>query len=119
MASGATIEVSGTIDDHVAISSPVTITTWPGGPAASPAVLDGTTTGNVVVVDSSDVTLNDVTVENGSTGIFNNDGTLTLSDSTVSGNLGDGVDSGSPLTVMDSTITGNLGDGISAPMARR
>jgi hypothetical protein len=32
-ASGATIEVSGTIDDHVSISSPVTITTWPGGPS--------------------------------------------------------------------------------------
>jgi hypothetical protein len=26
--SGATIEVSGTIDDHLSISSPVTITTW-------------------------------------------------------------------------------------------
>jgi hypothetical protein len=27
-ASGATIEVSGTIDDHLTISSPVTFTTW-------------------------------------------------------------------------------------------
>ena len=52
-ASGATIEVSGTINDHVTISSPVTITTWPGGPAGSPAVLDGTTTGNVVLIDGS------------------------------------------------------------------
>ena len=41
-ASGATIKVSGTIDDHPVISHPVTITTWPGGPAVSPAVLDGT-----------------------------------------------------------------------------
>src|SRR5579862_7711389 len=50
-ASGATIEVSGTINDHLAITSPVTITTWTGGPAGSPAVLDGTATGTVVTVD--------------------------------------------------------------------
>src|ERR1700752_602804 len=37
-ASGATIKVSGTIDDRVSIASPVTITTWPGGPAGSRAV---------------------------------------------------------------------------------
>jgi len=48
--SGATIEVSGTIDDHPVISSPVTITTWPGGPAGSPAVLDGTPSGTVIRV---------------------------------------------------------------------
>ena len=50
-ASGATIKVSGTIDDHLSITSPVTITTWPGGPAGSPAVLDGTASGTVVNVD--------------------------------------------------------------------
>ena len=50
-ASGATIEVSGTIDDHLAIKSPVTITTWPGGPAGRPAALDGTASGPVVTVD--------------------------------------------------------------------
>jgi hypothetical protein len=44
-ASGATIKVSGTIDDHITISHPVTITTWPGGPAVSPGVLDGTASG--------------------------------------------------------------------------
>ena len=31
--------------DHPFISSPVTITTWPGDPAHSPAVLDGTGSG--------------------------------------------------------------------------
>src|SRR5215472_19225885 len=44
-ASGATIKVSGTIHDHVTISHPVTITTWPSGPAGSPGILDGTATG--------------------------------------------------------------------------
>src|ERR1700722_12785678 len=56
-ASGATIKVSGTIDDHPVISHPVTITTWPGGPAVSPAVLDGTASGTVVnIVDTAGVT---------------------------------------------------------------
>ena len=66
-ASGATIEVSGTIDDHVSISQPVTITTWPGGPAVSPAVLDGTASGGVVFNSAAGVTLKDLTVENGGT----------------------------------------------------
>ena len=88
-ASGATIEVSGTIDDHLVISSPVTITTWPGGPAVGPAVLDGTASGTVVTVNSgvTGVTLHDLTIENGAHGIPNS-GTLTLTDSTVSGNSG-------------------------------
>src|SRR5262249_21077872 len=50
-ASGATIKVSGRIDDHITISQPVTITTWPGGPAVSPAVLDGTEAASNAVVD--------------------------------------------------------------------
>jgi hypothetical protein len=111
--SGATIEVSGTIDDHLSISSPVTITTWPGGPAGSPAVLDGTPSGTVVQVSVAGVTLYDLTIENGSLGIYN-DGTLTLTDSTVSGNANaaepyagiwnyyDGT-----MTVIDSTVAKN------------
>jgi len=85
-ASGATIEVSGTIDDHLGISSPVTITTWPGGPAGSPAVLDGTASGAVVFVDPgvAGVTLHDLTIENGTLGITNN-GTVTITDSTGGG----------------------------------
>ncbi len=113
--SGATIEVSGTIDDHATISSPVTITTWPGGPAGSPGVLDGTASGDVVSVGSAvAVTLNDMTVENGNYGVFNDGGTLTLTDSTVFGNKSVGVGSESPLTVIDSTITGNSSYGISS-----
>ena len=121
-AAGATIKVSGTINDHVDISSPVTITTWTGGPAVSPGVLNGTATGDVVVVNSgvTGVTLNDLTIENGSVGIFNY-GTLTLTGSTVTGNAGGNefagirnYDSGT-MTIIDSTVaknSGSLGAGI-------
>jgi hypothetical protein len=117
-ASGATIEVSGTIDDHVSISSPVTITTWPTGPAGSPAVIDGTASGRVVSVDPgvTGVTLNDLTIENGTLGVYNSEGTLRLTDSTVSGNANAaepyaGIWNyiGSTTTIIDSTITKNSG----------
>ncbi len=113
-ASGATIKVSGTIDDHLNITSPVTITTWPGGPARSPAVLDGAGSGTVVSVGTgvTGVTLHDLTIENGGQGIshpgFGPGDTLTLTDSTVSGNsdLG-GIYNGSTMTIIDSTIAKN------------
>jgi hypothetical protein len=120
-ASGATIEVSGTINDHLSITSPVTITTWPDGPADSPAVLDGTASGTVVTVGSgvTGVTLHDLTIENGVVGILNS-GTLMLTDSTVSGN-GNGVNpeagiwnygsSRGTMTIIDSTIAKNSGSG--------
>jgi len=113
-ASGATIKVSGTIHDHLTIASPVTITTWPNGPAVSPGVLDGAASGTVVTVNGgvTGVTLHDLTIENGSVGIFSN-GTLTLTDSTVSGNAGAfawagirNYDSGT-MTIIDSTVTKN------------
>jgi hypothetical protein len=115
-ASHATIEVSGTIDDHPVISHSVTITSWPGGPAVGPAVLDGPGVSNAVVtVDSgvTGVTLHDLTIENGAWGI-SNDGTLTLTDSTVSGNLSySGISNDGTMTVIDSTIAKNTSsDGI-------
>lgn len=119
-ASQATIKVSGTIHDNVTISNPVTITTWPAGPAGSPAVLDGTARGPVVTVGPqvTGVTLNDLTIENGSLGIFNSEGTLTLTDSTVSGNANAGEPyagiwnyTQSTTTIIDSTITKNSGAG--------
>jgi hypothetical protein len=116
-ASGATIEVSGTIDDHVSISSAVTITTWPSGPAGSPGVLDGSASGTVVTVNVAGVTINDLTIEHGALGILNSEGTLTLTDSTVSGNATvaepySGIVNyyDSTTTVIDSTITKNSGD---------
>jgi Bacterial Ig-like domain (group 3) len=119
-ASGATIEVSGTIDDHPVILHPVTITTWTGGPAGSPGVIDGTATGDVVTVDPgvTGVTLHDLTIEKGTLGIFNSEGTLTLTDSTVTGNVNGGEPyagiwnySDSSMTIIDSTITKNSGAG--------
>ncbi|MBO0883163.1 MAG: hypothetical protein J2P17_23080 [Mycobacterium sp.] len=116
-ASGATIRVSGTIDDHPVISHPVTITTWRGGPARSPAVLDGTASGAVVTVTGIGVTLNDLTIQNGSGGfaggIFNEEGTLTVRNSTVTrnagGNSGGGIGNygGGTMTIINSTVTKN------------
>jgi hypothetical protein len=112
-ASGAMIKVSGTIDDHITISNPVTITTWLGGPDGSSAVLDGTANGNVVSVSVgvTGVTLQDLTIENGGQGInhpgFGPGDTLTLTDSTVSGNNGGGIYNGSTMTITDSTIANN------------
>ena len=87
-ASGATIKVSGTINDHMTIAAPATITTWPGGPAGSPGALNGTQTGTVVTITSATggVTINDMTIENGALGILNEESTVTLTDSTVTGN---------------------------------
>jgi hypothetical protein len=119
-ASGATIEVSGTIDDHITITSPVTITTWPGGPAVSPAVLDGTEAASnaVVNVESIGVTLHDLTIQNADPAI-DNSGTLTLTDSTVSGSTGafgipaiKNSGSSATMTVIDSTVANNAADGI-------
>jgi hypothetical protein len=120
-ASGATIKVSGTINDHVNITSPVTITTWRGGPARSPGALNGTASGTVVNVGPTvgGVTLHDLTIENGALGILDQDtqSPVTLSDSTVSGNATaaepyagiwnyDGT-----ITVIDSTVTKNSSSG--------
>jgi Big-like domain-containing protein len=116
-ASGATIQVSGTINDHLNITSPVTITTWPGGPAGSPGVLDGTTSGTVVTIAPgvAGVTLQDLTIQRGALGIFNQ-GTLTLTASTVSGNAttaegyaGIWNYSDGTMTIVDSTIAKNSG----------
>lgn len=119
-ASGATIEVSGTIDDHVTITSPVTITTWPGGPAVSPAVLDGTQAASkaVVNVESTGVTLHDLTIQNADPAI-DNSGSLTLTDSTVFGTTGafgipaiESSGASATMTVIDSTVTDNADGGI-------
>jgi Big-like domain-containing protein/parallel beta helix pectate lyase-like protein len=116
-ASGATIKVSGTIKDKPVISSPVTITTWPNGPAVSPAVLDGTASGAVVTVNGvAGVTLNDLTIEHGSLGVYNIEGTVTLTDSTVSGNATSAEPyagilnyGGGTMTIIDSTVAKNSG----------
>jgi hypothetical protein len=120
-ASGATIRVSGAINDHLQISAPVTITNWRGGPAHAAGLLNGTKTPNQAVitvnVGVTGVTVHDLTIRNGVLGIYN-DGTMKLTGSTVSGNH----TAGEPyagiwnyyngtITVVDSTVTSNSGDG--------
>ena len=115
-ASGATIKVSGTINDHLTITSPVTVTTWPGGPAVSPGVLNGTASGTVVTVKTAGVTLHDLTIENGALGIFNEGSGLTVTDSTLSGNgtaaepFAGIYNYGGTMTIIDSTVAKNSGN---------
>jgi len=119
-ASGATIKVSGTIHDHVTISHPVTITTWPSGPAGSPGVLDGTASGAVVTVNPGvvGVSLRDLTIVHGTLGIYNVEGTVAITDSTVTGNANAGEPyagimnyGGGTMTITDSTVTKNSSSG--------
>jgi hypothetical protein len=122
-ASKATINVSGIIKDNVTISTSVTIT-GADAPTGSPAVLDGTASGGVVYDPGFAVTLDDLSIENGSGntlgGLDNVGGTVTLNDSTVSGNssnyYGAGIDNGAnggggTMTIVDSTISGNTFSG--------
>jgi hypothetical protein len=113
-----TIEVSGTIDDHVAATAPVTIT-GADAPVGSPAILNGTDTGTDLTVSEAAVKIDDLTIEGGSGGdgggISNPDGSLTIAGSTISGNsssnAGAGIFSEGPLTITDSTISGNSAGG--------
>ncbi len=113
-----TIEVSGTIDDHVAVTAPVTIT-GADAPVGSPAILNGTDTGTDLTISETAVTIDDLTIENGSDGdgggISNPDGSLTITGSTISGNsasnAGGGILNEGPLTITDSTISGNSAGG--------
>ena len=115
-ASGDTIDVAGTIDDHVTVPSgfgTLTITQWPGQAAAE---VDGAATGTPFTINSGDtVTLDQLTVENGSIvapgGGIVNGGTLTVTDSTISNNTastyGGGIYNYGGITVTDSTISNN------------
>ena len=117
-AAGAVIAVSGTVNNCFTISSPVTITTWPGGPAGSPGALNGATCGTVVTnaVRSAGVMVKDVTIEGaccGGYGIYNEQfATMTLADSTVSGNQTGVFNNAGTMTITDSTITGSSSAGL-------
>ncbi len=129
-ATGDTIEVAGTIDDNVNdVPTDITLTiSGDEAPSDSPAVLNGGGAGTVVTVPSrSNVTLDYLTIQNGSNagsgGGIENNGTLTLNNSTVTGNSstganGGGIDNTGTLTVSYSTISGNTanqnGGGISS-----
>jgi hypothetical protein len=133
----ATIEISGTINDHVTINTPVTIS-GADAPAGAPALLNGMSngTGSVVSVRTgARVTLENLGITGGQSiwratgqcgcggGIFNQ-GRLVLSDVNVSGNLasftgsggpgiqGGGIDNqGGSLAMTNSSVTNNTASG--------
>jgi hypothetical protein len=106
-----TISVAaGTYQEHVAIGRDVTIS----GAGASSTTIDGTHSGTVFTITSGTVTLQYLTIANGSGdtsgGIYNSGGSVTVSNSTVSGNsasFGGGIRNHAILTVSNSTISGN------------
>ena len=114
--SGDTIEVAGTIADHVDVGTSLTISQWAGQAAA---VVDGSNSGTPFTIESgATVSLEQLTVENGegyAGGGIHNEGTLTVTDSTITHNTADLVGGGggggilnrSTLTVTDSTISYN------------
>jgi len=121
--SGSTIEVSGTVVDHVTIPTGMTPITITGAQASAsaPAILDGAGSGTVVSeVQSQALTLDNLSAENGNIGIdvsYNGIGTpttVTLNNVTVSGNSdvdgGGGIENFGTLTVNNSTISGNHSD---------
>ena len=116
-ATSISVEVSGTIDDHVTVGGAVPVTiTGASAPKSSPAALDGTQTGRVVYDGEGTLSLDDLTVENGDTagpggGIDSYFGALTVANSTISGNTGAGgggiATYGGTFTMTNSTVSGN------------
>jgi hypothetical protein len=114
---GATIEVAGTIDDAVTVSTTLSIEQWPG---QAPAVVDATGRGTsvITVATTGDLTIDGLTITGGaSSSIFNggginSEGILTITHSTIADNTTPGsgggiVEDNNVLTITDSTITGN------------
>ncbi len=117
---GDTIDVSGTISDDVTVSLSVTIT-GAGAPSGSPAVVEGDGEGSVLAIDAGNVSLDDLTIRDGSPGTTDQFGAgiwseafgTTVTGSTISGNGGPGIENDGPLlTLTDSTVTDNGGAGV-------
>ena len=130
-ATGDTIEVVGTVEDNVnnfpsdiSLSRSRATKLRPTRQLSSMAAAAGTV---VTVASGSNVTLDYLTIQNGSTagsgGGIENDGTLTVNNTTVTDNFstganGAGIDNTGTLTVSNSTISNNIanqnGGGISS-----
>ena len=109
--------VSGTIlltSGELNVDNDVIIT----GPGADNLAVDGNAQSGVFYVSPSKaVNISGLTIENGSSGIYNDDGALTLTECTVSGNSGIGIAntatlSAATMTVSNCTVSGNSGRGI-------
>jgi hypothetical protein len=125
-AGAVTIEVAGTIDDNVSVTTTVTVEHWPG---RAPAEVDGKGLSNVFNVSTAgNLTVNGLTVTGGAAalggGIFDIGVAVTVTDSTITNNeagiVGGGIWSspGAPLLITDSTIANNAagsGGGIFDP----
>jgi hypothetical protein len=118
LAGTATIKLSGTISDHVDIPAGRTIVITGQG-AASPAVIDGGSSGAVMYNDAgANLRLSYVTLQHGSVtgyggGLSWSNGSAVLSHVTVkdsTSGLGGGgiIASGGSMTITDSAITGNV-----------
>ena len=119
-AHGATIEVSGTIHDHVTTKISVTIS-GADAPSDNPAVLDGSNSGTPVSTQTTAaVYLDHLTIQHGSGnfgGGISSEGLVTLTDTTVSDNTaisggGGAYEAGSVMTLIDSTISTNTQTGL-------
>jgi large repetitive protein len=117
---GDTIEVSGSIDDNVDVSIPITIT-GAEAPASSPAIVDSAAKdANVIkVAPGVDAIIDDLTMEGATGGVLSgggsgleNSGNTILENSTATGNsaaFGGGISNvdGGSLTIADSTVSDN------------
>jgi len=86
------------------------------GPGANDLAVGGNAQSGVFYVSPSKaVNISGLTVKNGSSGIYNDNGALTLTECTLSGNNGSsgivnfGTDSGATMTVSNCTVSGNSG----------
>nr|UXE45391.1 hypothetical protein Hi04_10k_c4773_00005 [uncultured bacterium] len=90
------------------------------GPGAAFLTVDGNAhiqSGVFYVKPGKTATISGLTIKNGSSGIYNDDGALTLTACTVSGNSGSGIanvgtHSGATMTVSNCTVSDNAGSGI-------
>ena len=88
------------------------------GPGANNLAVDGNGQSREFYVSPSKaVNISGLTIKNGSSGIYNDDGALTLTECTVSGNSGIGIantaaQSAATMTVSNCTVSGNSGSGI-------
>lgn len=117
-ASGDTIKVMGTCYGNFTITKDLTLKGRPSGQQTD--VINGGGSGTVLGIAAAPVqtfhlTLVDLTITGGTTGVSNFNGSLSLIRTTVTGNQGTGIENiffGSTLTVEDSTISDNTGLGI-------
>ncbi len=112
-ASGDTIKVMGTCYGNFAITKDLTLRGRSSDQHED--VINGGGSGTVLDTFASRLTVVDLTITGGATGVSNFMAPVTLIRTTVTGNQGTGIQNtffGSTLTVEDSTISDNTGLGI-------